>query len=242
MAKFNCIICGSEFMSYNKGAKYCSKPCQGKGMRKLPDKECEYCKKIFRPRDSQQRFCSVKCRPSNRVIRVKTNCLHCGKEMLVIPSRFNDPVRGKYCSKECLATRYGETNCKHCGKKLVLYLSDIKENNFCNQECKNEWMSYTFNGENASAWRGGCYNYRGDNWKAQRRKALKRDGNKCVKCGATSKEAKLMVHHKIPFRFFNGDYEKANVLENLETNCNSCHSAQESHLWHEVPVEFKRFL
>lgn len=242
MAKFHCQICGYEFVSYNKNAKYCSQDCKHKGFVKHPKKNCEYCGKEFKPRLATSIYCSVKCRPVNRENKIQTNCLNCGKEMYVIPARFKDKDRGKYCSKECLASRKGETNCKHCGEKLILYLSDIKKNNFCNQKCKNDWMAYTFNGENSPSWRGGHEWYRGENWKAQRRKALKRDGYKCVKCGASKNEVKLMVHHKIPFRFFNGDYEKANVLENLETNCNSCHSSQESHLWHKVPGEFQRFL
>ncbi|QOS89237.1 HNH endonuclease [Peribacillus sp. JNUCC41] len=243
--EFICQECGKKFIKGYSTAKFCSNECRFKGVskinRKLSDKECEYCKKVFRPKSSRTRFCSVKCRPANRENKIQTNCLKCGKEMHIIPARLKDG-RGKYCSKKCFASRTGETNCKHCGNKLTLYLSDIKENNFCDQKCKNEWMSYTFNGENAPSWRGGCDNYRGENWKSQRRKALKRDGHKCVQCGIPESEAKLMVHHKIPFRFFNGNYEKANILENLETNCNSCHSSQQSHLWHQVPEKFQCFL
>lgn len=241
MAKFHCQICGSEFVSYNKNAKYCSQDCKHKGFIKYPLRKCEYCKKEFKPRISSSKYCSVKCRPANRENKKKTNCLNCGKVFFVIPSRLKEG-RGKYCSKQCFASRKGETACKHCNKKLILYLSDIKENNFCNHKCKNEWMSYTYNGEKSPSWRGGCDSYRGDNWKSQRRKALIRDEYKCVLCGSSKKDMKIMVHHKIPFRFFNGDYKKANVLENLETNCNACHSAQKSHLWREVPEEFRQYL
>ncbi|WP_191567302.1 HNH endonuclease [Metabacillus idriensis] len=243
--EFICNECGVQFNKKYSTAKYCSNSCRAKAVGKMNTKlseiECEFCKKVFRPKGSKTRFCSIKCRPANRENKIQTSCLKCNTEMLVIPARLKDG-RGKYCSKECFASRIGNTNCKHCNKELTLYLSDIKDNNFCNQECKSEWMSYTFNGENSWSWRGGCDEYRGENWKSQRRKALKRDGYKCVKCGASKAEAKLMVHHKVPFRFFKRDYLKANVLDNLETNCNSCHSSQESHLWHEMPKEFHHFL
>lgn len=240
MAKYTCTICEIPFISYNKNAKYCSAKCKGIGYRKLKDINCPTCKKDFKPTASRQKYCSVGCRPQQQKNKIKKECLSCGKEIFVIPARLKDG-RGKFCSVECFATRNKTVLCGHCNKGISLPLSDIREQNFCSQKCKNEWMSYTFNGENSPCWRGGHDGYRGENWKYQRRKALNRDENKCTECEATGKEAELHVHHKIPFRFFD-NYKKANKLSNLQTLCNSCHSKQESHLWHEVPEQYQYLL
>jgi len=232
-----CNVCGKTYTTYYKGSNYCSKKCQGKSMIKLYEINCRTCGKLFKPTDSQQQYCSRGCRPQVQKNQVQRSCIVCGKVFYTVPARIKEH-RGKYCSKECFSHRRTVTNCKHCGNEIEVYLSDLKTNNFCNKNCKNEWMSYTYNGENSPSWRGGCYEYRGDNWKSQKRAALKRDGYKCVQCGASRDKSKLMIHHKIPFRFFT-NYKKANSLNNLITLCNSCHSKQESHLWHEVPQELR---
>lgn len=231
-----CLVCDHEYKPHRADQKYCSKKCQGIATTHLKERICPSCNRMFKPRKSTQVYCSIKCRPVNMENKIKTNCIVCGKVMHVIPSRLKDG-RGKYCSKSCFASRHTDIECENCGKTVTIPLSDVKEHNFCSQECKSEWMSYTFSGENAWAWRGGCDNYRGDNWKLQRRKTLKRDNYTCTQCGAHGDDVKLMVHHKIPFRFFN-DFYKANRLSNLATLCNSCHSQQESHLWHEVPKKY----
>lgn len=58
---------------------------------------------------------------------------------------------------------------------------------------------------------------RGPDWPAQRKKALKRDGKKCVLCG-TDISTILEVHHIIPFKscHHNEDW-------NLITVCTDCH-------------------
>lgn len=104
-------------------------------------------------------------------------------------------------------------------------------------------MSYTFSGKNAWSWRGGHDWYRGDNWKSQRRRAIKRNGHKCTLCGAADEKVMLMIHHIVPFRFFGRErYKQANRLVNLQTLCNSCHSKQEAHFWEEVPEGYQHLL
>ena len=61
---------------------------------------------------------------------------------------------------------------------------------------------------------------RGPNWTKARRAALKRDGSCCQECGRSDL---LRVHHRIPFADFNGNYLKANNIDNLQTLCISCH-------------------
>lgn len=104
-------------------------------------------------------------------------------------------------------------------------------------------MSYTFSGKNAWSWRGGHDWYRGDNWKSQGRRAIKRNGHKCTLCGAADEKVMLMIHHIVPFRFFGRErYKQANRLVNLQTLCNSCHSKQEAHFWEEVPEGYQHLL
>lgn len=57
-----------------------------------------------------------------------------------------------------------------------------------------------------------------DHWKELRSSALKRDGEMCVVCG---KGGRLQVHHKV----YRTPWESG-VLEDVETLCKSCHSAE----------------
>jgi hypothetical protein len=51
-------------------------------------------------------------------------------------------------------------------------------------------------------------------WQKLRRAARLRDGNSCVRCGATER---LSVHHAV---------ERSNVLEDLVTLCSRCHARE----------------
>jgi hypothetical protein len=104
-----------------------------------------------------------------------------------------------------------------------------------NEERKQK-ISIAFTGEKHPNWQGGVSrgygSYRGENWKTQRLKALKRDGFKCLECGMNNDEHMekygngLHVNHIHPFHNFT-DYRKANVLSNLETLCVSHHMQKE---------------
>lgn len=67
--------------------------------------------------------------------------------------------------------------------------------------------------------------HRGTNWESQRTKARARDKNTCQRCGATQESIgkTLDVHHIVPWRDFDGDWKRANRLDNLITYCPSCH-------------------
>lgn len=102
---------------------------------------------------------------------------------------------------------------------------------------------YSPTGPDNPNWRGGRDRNLGANWESQRRKARRRDGFECLRCGITEKEHKetvgteLSVHHRIPRREFRGDdgvldFEAANQLENLITLCASCH-----HQLERLPVQ-----
>jgi 5-methylcytosine-specific restriction endonuclease McrA len=69
----------------------------------------------------------------------------------------------------------------------------------------------------SGTWSGGDISYYGPNWLKQRRLARKRK--------------ELSVHHIIPFRSFNGDWERANELPNLICLCEyPCHRKRHSHM------------
>lgn len=99
-----CAQCGSEFQSYNKGRKYCSKRCHADATR-LKDVACAQCRQPFKPQTASQRYCTQKCardavrkeRPP-RTPRVPSlrSCLQCGKAFQASPSSHR-----KYCSYPC---------------------------------------------------------------------------------------------------------------------------------------------
>lgn len=73
-------------------------------------------------------------------------------------------------------------------------------------------------------WKGGKIWWRGKEWNDIKKKIIKRDRNRCVKCGMSNKEnikrfsAPLQVDHIRPYR-----ETKNNRPENLQTLCNVCH-------------------
>ena len=84
-------------------------------------------------------------------------------------------------------------------------------------------------GEHHPSWKGGVENYYGPDWRSQRRKALERDGHRCVVCGTGQN---VEVHHIRPFRKFGVEnYEKANALGNLVCLCRQHHMK-----WEGVPL------
>jgi len=136
--------------------------------------------------------------------------------------------------------------CPICGNGFYCYPYEVDIKKTCSRECKGEYerIQGIHQGENCNFWTGGYENYRGKNWFGQRKKALERDGNSCQICGKTGDEQEynMIVHHKVPFRFFQNDYKKANDLDNLICVCHNCHAKQGSHQWHEVPSEYQYLL
>lgn len=182
-------------------------------------------------------------------------CENCGKTFLAEPSHRKH--KHVFCSMKCQHEwRTGKTGlvkkkgvyktCPVCGNKFYCYPCEVDIRKTCSVECKNEYerINGTNSGENCNFWRGGFDSYRGKNWYHQRQLALKRDGNKCAICGKTAKEQgyNMIVHHIVPFRFFDNDYERANDLDNLICLCHNCHAKQESHRWTVVPEEYKYLL
>lgn len=75
-------------------------------------------------------------------------------------------------------------------------------------------------------------NYYGPDWAKVRAAILERDGYNCQddghrRAGGSHPTDKLVVHHRKPLREFGGDYNAANIPENLITLCTLCHGR-----WH----------
>lgn len=196
---------------------------------------------------SKNNFCNQTCRKAYLITnrdkinqhlkkQITKSCLVCGKKFNVIESRRET---AKYCSKSCLGKANGERGkeqyrkritiqCTNCSRVLERKPSIIRKWNFCDSTCMAEYYtkSGAFSGKNNLAWQGGDINYYGPNWLSQRKKVRERDNYTCQDCGLTEKEygRELSVHHIIPFREFNGDWEEANKLKNLVSLCeHPCH-------------------
>lgn len=87
----------------------------------------------------------------------------------------------------------------------------------------------TYTGAKRYNWIGGGRNYYGDNWFANRKKALQRDNYICQSCGLSLNKMRRMpdVHHIIAFKNFITS-KGANHLSNLITLCPSCHKKVET--------------
>lgn len=183
----------------------------------------------------------------------EADCEVCGTTVLRNQYQL-DRSENIFCSKECHGQwksehQTGDANpswnggmviveCSHCSAEFEKVPARVErsEEHFCNIECKGEWLSEHWTGENSPVWKGGWEEYYGDNWLEQRQRAIEQADGKCRNCGLTQDEhydeygTDLHVHHVVPFREF-GDPEKANELTNLVVLCHSCHQE-----WEGLPV------
>lgn len=98
-----CKMCGKEFDSYDKNAKFCNKQCYflyRKENGKLKNAICPICNKIFRQSRVEQMFCGVECRVKSTEDRLKCTCEHCGKDFVRIRSEV-EKNKHHYCSNKC---------------------------------------------------------------------------------------------------------------------------------------------
>lgn len=224
-------------------------------MRKQREVNCSFCNALIKRKPSGvciHNFCNRDCKAEfqrknghliNQHLRkdILVVCQQCEKEFIVPKNR---ETTAKYCSKTCLGQANGDrgkvayrkrikVNCSECGKKIDKKQSTLRTLNFCSELCMGRYYSEhkLFSGEKSGTWAGGDIDYYGPNWRSQRREARKRDNYTCVDCGISESEygSELSVHHIIPFRNFNGDWEKANQLSNLVSLCEyPCHRRRHS--------------
>lgn len=247
---FTCKHCGKTFQnskSAYRNPKFCSVECFHDNRRKTI--KCLNCGKQFIVGKSKTRkFCSPKC--SNRYNQPKDPnkkavfiCQWCNREFT--EWKYRNPT---FCSNQCRSeyaarqpkpsTRKPENfvtkKCKICGKPYTVHKCQVELRNskYCSVECMGIAHSKRMKGKNNPNYIDGSspQDY-GENWWRQSRKTRKRDKNTCQHCGLKHNWKKgqvVDVHHKIPFRLFNGDYKKANQLSNLICLCRKCHRKADS--------------
>lgn len=200
---------------------FCNRVCYDSfrtALQVVRSKPCDECGMEFVPDAVSRRFCSEACWKANRKAGPK-NCLNCG--CLFTPIKLM-PATGRFIS-----TNSGKTCSAHCHNQWIRN----------NPERKRK-IGDAFRGANHPNWQGGKSlmndtSNRGPNWSAQRARAIKRDGGRCVDCGMTVEQCvqafgrSLDVDHETPFHNFT-DYRKANVLSNLRSRCASCHRIAEA--------------
>lgn len=199
MPTLKCTSCSSEYTvpSYRtKTSRFCSKQCHGRHTSKT---------RIYDGSHAVGNTWRKGIPPVNKGL----------------PS----PFRGKRVKQ------YKIHECSYCGNvfERVPWLdaqsSGSKYGKFCNQSCRNQFISKHKSGKNSHLYVGGPKTYRGRGWIEARKQAVVRDGGTCVKCGKFIGDS-IPVHHIIPFRLFDCPL-KANLLENLECVCQSCHVKEE---------------
>lgn len=223
-----CKICSNNFVAKVPYAMYCSKKCKRKaGYSK------EYKK---HPRI---------------LTSLLVNCSYCGKEIKIMPSRLKYTKSGKlYCNKSCKAKSEVRkksiiVKCSYCEKEIVkspgqLYKNGKKiENFFCSRKHFGMYLRQ-FTGVDALHWKGG-YNKTERTrirsrifWKELRTQVLEAFDYKCKNCET---QAKLHIHHIIPYRLGGKD-----IFENLIPLCPKCHSKQTVKDWElETELDWKKF-
>lgn len=108
-------------------------------MRRLPDRSCIVCNKVFHPRASHRKCCSRECgykiSAKGKRLADKT-CQQCSK------SFHPNKSTAKYCSSKCwglsIRTRDYPSNCLICGKEIPYQTtSDCTSiTDFCSNECR----------------------------------------------------------------------------------------------------------
>lgn len=238
-----------------KRKKYCSPECHSRALQNGKSVKCDHCgNEFYKPKGQlkwDRNFCSKECRvaagwregePSKKAEFV---CKVCNKAF--VGWVYRQPTT---CSKKCASTlsrgvpkptmqrpeNFITKKCKTCGTEYTRHkiFFEKRNSNFCSMSCRAEWKSKNFTGANNINWVGGVKagvsSYRGENWDSQKRKAEKRDKYTCRGCGkkkVNHPKTRFGVHHKIPYRMFNGDYKKANHLTNLVYLCSRCHAKAE---------------
>ena len=201
-------------------------------------------------------FCSLQCRNEWRSRNIrgekhpswnseKVLCDFCGKEMTRQQCRI-EQYKHQFCSRECVAQWVSENQsgerhpnwkgglqkveCSNCGRELKRELSQVEKQEwfFCSYECKSEFESRQFSGENSPNWRGGksFEPYPAEFNERLKEKVRERDNRICQYCGVEEnivggKKIKMVVHH------IDGD-KTNNSMENLVTVCSGCNSHLES--------------
>ncbi len=156
-----CEHCGNELGPKQK--RFCSAECAGYGCsdnlrlglgnraRRIPDKVCPWCGKVFRARESETVYCSNSCSVQARYFEKHgrgpvcevpwAECSECGKWFLqrrgaVVCSEECRLARGRRTYRDYAEARKGANKCvcQECGKVFEAPYGD-KRRQFCSVEC-----------------------------------------------------------------------------------------------------------
>lgn len=162
-----CKICNKEFLAEKNNTrprKYCSKKCQGEGVKMGFKSTCHYCGiEIYvqnYKKNQDRHYCSNDCKFKENGIQnigktppnknhFTRNCLICGKEFLVTHTN----RKHKYCSRECgfkrpqnIAKKGNYKPCKTCNKEFYVTPSQENRAKYCSTDCMYKDLSVRFNG------------------------------------------------------------------------------------------------
>lgn len=231
-----CPTCGRDDFASNEGMRRHHAIAHGESISYV-ESECNECGSQFeihhawlQKEDNSGRYCSPECRnEARRDDRELRDCTYseCANKHLRLEQRSQ-----KYCSRKCayLDRRGKHTQqCEVCGEEYATGGPKKAERRVtCSRECRSEWYTGRYTGEDNFSWKGGYNEYYGDNWEEMRSKTRQRDDYTCQVCRIPESEysRQLSVHHIFPVRKFD-EPEEANNLLNLVTMCEGCHSSWE---------------
>lgn len=216
----NCKHCKKAYILQPSGSEFCSRRCylnyRSLLARAANTHTCKHCGKSFYRCPSQLHggFCSMKCFGMAKTLPSTVTCPICGGKKA---------WGGARC-RNCygLSKRTGQEHpCGNCGKMTYRSPAQLSGSPrtygvFCSKRCaglaiRGEKNAYFEHGRMAALYP--------PEFPAIKPRILKRDGRKCLLCGAHSG---LHVHH------IDRDREN-NDPSNLATLCRDCHSAQHRH-------------
>jgi 5-methylcytosine-specific restriction endonuclease McrA len=145
-------------------------------------------------------------------------CHQCHQSFEARDWRENRPTR--YCSRRCrdaAQTTRVTLMCVQCHRDFdrKAYQQDWSKERgpFCGMACYAEWQRQNLPGVVLKAQSNARYS---GQWERNREAARRRDGNRCVECGAAQPDALLHVHHVVPWEPGQAD---PHALDNLVTLC-----------------------
>lgn len=127
-----CEQCGESYKSYQKGRRFCSRPCYAKSRETLKAKKCKNCGEKFQPNTTARQFCGHSCAKEARKSQGR-KCPYCDKAMA------NNPKVQTCGDKKCRRKHFvasGSTVEKLCkGCKALFISAKSAGRKYCSYAC-----------------------------------------------------------------------------------------------------------